>query len=83
MARAVLVQTLGRVPHVRLGGTDLGSGARSPVGMPDPADSDRLERLQLFGAIGRRGMGVVLKLPEPDRLGGKALWAEVSSLLQP
>ncbi len=64
---ATLAQTLGRVPHLLLGSTDSElESAPSPAGMPEPADPDRLERLQLFGVIGRGGMGVVLKGYDTD-----------------
>ncbi len=65
---ATLAQTLGRVPHVLLRGTEPGFGPPppSPSGTPEPADHDRALRLRLFGVIGHGGMGVVLKGHDAD-----------------
>ena len=66
-----LRQTLGRVPQVHLHGAEPGPG---PFSAPppriektlEPGDHGRFHRLQLFGMIGRGGMGVVLKGHDAD-----------------
>jgi tetratricopeptide (TPR) repeat protein len=66
-----LRQTLGRAPQVHLHGADLSAGPFSAPPPPlektsEPADHDRPQRLQLFGVIGRGGMGDVLKGHDTD-----------------